>query len=93
MSHTKGQARAEEFGSTAQAVVASTREEMVAASDRVLVSGGRAHPMHARLATDPVSVVAIATVGRHFERELEQQLRLDGVVHCPAGKPSSAIGR
>lgn len=93
VSHTKGQAGAEEFGSTAQAVVASTREEMVVASDRVRVSGGRAHPMHARLAKDPVSVLAIATVGRHFERELEQQLWLDEVVHCRAGKASSAIGR
>lgn len=91
-SHTKRQARAEESGSTAQAVVASTREEMVTASDRVRASGGRAHPMHARWAKDRVSGVAIVTVGRHFERELEQQLWLDGVVHCRAGKPSSAIG-
>ena len=71
VSHTKRQAGAEEFGSTARSVVASTREEMLAASDRVRVSGGRAHPMRARLAKDPVSVLVIATVGRRFERELE----------------------
>ena len=49
--------------------------------------------MRARLAKDTVSVLAIATVGRRFERELEQQLWLSGVVHCRAEKASSAIGR
>ena len=93
VNHIKRQGGAEEFGSTARLVVASTHEEMVAASDTVRVSGGRARPNCARLAKDPVSVLAIATVGCRFERELEQQLWLGEVVHCRAGKASSAIGR
>ena len=67
VSHTKRQAGAEESDSTARLAVASTREETRAASDRVRVSGGRAHPKRARLAKDPVSVLAIATVGRRLE--------------------------
>ena len=67
VSHTKRQAGAEESGSTARLIVASTCEETWAALDRDRVSGGRAHPKRARLAKDPVSVLAIAAVGRRFE--------------------------
>ena len=62
VSHTKRQAGAEESGSTARLIVASTCEETWAAPDR-----DRAHPNRARLAKDPVSVLAIAAVGRRFE--------------------------
>lgn len=36
----------------------------------------------ARLAKDPLSVMAIATVGRHVEQEPEQQLKLGGALSC-----------
>ena len=78
-SHIKHQAIAEEFGSTTPSVDASTWKETVALSDRGLVCDGRAHPIRARLAKDPVNVLAIATVGFRFELELEQPLWLDGV--------------
>ena len=86
LSHTKRQVVAEEFGSTAPSVDASKWEEKVVLSDRGCVCDGRAHPMRARLAKDLVSVLAIARVRCRFERELEQQLRLGGMVRCRAGK-------
>ena len=92
-SHTKLQAVAEEFGSTAASINASTWEETVALSDRGRVCDGRAHPMRARLAKDPVSALAIAKVACRFKQELEQQLWLGGMVRCRSGKPSSAIGQ
>ena len=46
LTHTKRQAGGEEFGSTARSAVASTREEMLAASDIEFVLVAAVHITH-----------------------------------------------
>ena len=92
-SHTAHQAEAGQEKATGTPAVASKLQEMQEAQGGRLVSGGRAHPMRVQWVKGPVSVVAMATLVPHFERDIVQQSQLGVELRCRAGTQGYVIGR